>query len=93
MSLFLETIKINNGRRINLEGHNRRMNTTRNRHFHEIRDIDLRDQIQVPQPFKQGIVKCKVVYGRKIESIEFEPYFFRNPRSFCLVEVNQFSYN
>jgi len=92
MSLFLETIKINNGRRINLDGHNRRMNFTRNRHFHEIRDIDLRDEIEVPTEYEIGIVKCRVSYGRKVEKVEFEPYIFRNPQSFKLVNADHIDY-
>ena len=93
MSLFIETIKINNGRRINLDGHNHRMNFTRNRHFHEIRNLDLREAIEVPTKFSFGIVKCRVIYGRKIEKIEFEHYKFKNPRSFFLVFSNEIDYN
>lgn len=90
--LFLETIKINNGRRINLDGHNSRMNYTRNRHFHEIMNIDLKDEIIVPEDFKSGIVKCRVIYGRKIEKIEFEPYIFKNPRIFQVVDADHVVY-
>lgn len=93
MSLFLETIKINNGRRENLDGHSRRMNKTRNAHFHEIRNIDLEDVIEVPQQYRQGIVKCRVTYGRKIEMVEFENYVFRNPRSFQLVSADHIDYS
>ncbi len=92
MSLFLETIKINNGRRINLDGHSRRMNYCRNRHFHEIRNIDLRDHIKVPSSFKKNIVKCRVTYGRKIERVVFEKYHFRQPTSFKIVEGNHLNY-
>lgn len=92
MSLFLETIKINNGHRINLEGHNMRMNRTRNRHFHEIRDIDLENEVDVPADFKFGIVKCRVIYGRQVEKITFEPYVFKDPRSFKLVNADHIEY-
>lgn len=93
MSLFLETIKINNGRRINLEGHNKRMNHTRNRHFHEIRNLDLRGLLEVPSQYKKGIVKCRVVYGRKVESIGFSPYEFKNPINFQIVDADHINYD
>jgi len=92
MSLFLETIKVNNGRRINLDGHSRRMNRTRNQHFHEIRNIDLKQKIDVPEHYQEGIVKCRVTYGRKIERIEFEKYHFSNPQSFLLVNADHIDY-
>ena len=92
MSLFLETIKINNGRRINLDGHNRRMNRTRNRHFHEIRDIDLKEEIEVPSHFETGVVRCRVVYGRQIEDITFDHYHFKNPRSFRVLSADHIDY-
>ncbi|GLR19757.1 4-amino-4-deoxychorismate lyase [Portibacter lacus] len=69
------------------------MNRVRNRHFHEIRDIDLRDFIYVPDEFQDGIVKCRVVYGRLIQEITFEKYHFRNPRTFKLVNANEISYS
>lgn len=92
MSLFIETIKINNGRRENLAGHSYRMNKCRNAHFHEIREIDLADIIKVPEKHQDGIVKCRVTYGRSIEKVEFEPYVFRNPRSFILVNGDDVDY-
>ncbi len=93
MSLFLETIKINNGRRYHLDEHNSRMNYTRNRHFHEIRDIDLREVIDVPDKYEEGLVKCRITYGRKIEKIEFENYSFRNPRTFKVIQADHITYD
>ena len=92
MSLFLETIKINNGRRFLLDEHNRRMNYTRNRHFHEIRDIDLREIVVVPAKYSRGLVKCRVTYGRKVEKVEYEDYIFRDPRTFKIIAAEHIEY-
>ncbi|WP_235298518.1 aminotransferase class IV [Portibacter marinus] len=68
------------------------MNDTRNHHFQEIRNIDLKQVIEVPLEFRIGIVKCRVLYGRMIERIEFEHYVFRQPQSFKMVDGNKLNY-
>lgn len=92
MSLFLETIKIINGRRMNLSGHNQRMNSTRKDVFHTTDILDLRSIIQVPENYSSGLVKCRVIYGKDIEKIEFSNYSFRNPRTFKLIFEDNVTY-
>ncbi len=93
MSLFLETIKIINGKRMYLDGHSARMNKTRKDLFKVSDTIDLKKIINVPQEFALGLVKCRVIYGRDIENIEFSDYEFRNPRTFRLVFDEEIIYN
>ena len=93
MSLFLETIRIKNGRLKNIESHNLRMNKCRNTHFHEIRDLDLNTTIAIPIEFQKGLVKCRVLYDRSIVKVEFEHYIFKNPRSFRLVNADSVDYS
>jgi 4-amino-4-deoxychorismate lyase len=93
MSLFLETIKIINGRRMNLPGHNMRMNKTRQDVFNVSDALDLRTIIQVPEKYCAGLVKCRVIYGKVIEKIEFSQYTFSNPRSFQLIFDDEISYD
>lgn len=92
MSLFLETIKIVNGRRMNLEGHNRRMNDCRKVHFPKVKRINLEHEVIVPENFKKGLVKCRVLYGEEITSVTFQEYHFKNPRIFKIIENDTISY-
>ena len=93
MSLFLETIRIKNGRLKNIESHNLRMNKCRNVHFHEIRDLDLNGAITIPLEFQKGLVKCRVLYDRNIVKVEFEHYIFKNPRTFRLLNADSVDYS
>ena len=92
MSLFFETIKIYNGKRYNLSCHNQRMNKCRSEIFKSNKKIDLKKVIKVPQKFSRGNVKCKVLYEKEVVQIEFEDYFFKNPRRFMIVKDDNIEY-
>jgi len=71
MCLLLETIKIEDGRICNLEYHNRRFNASRLEKFGIHSLLDLGSLIQIPSDLGKGIFRCRVLYKREIESIEF----------------------
>jgi 4-amino-4-deoxychorismate lyase len=81
--LFFETIRIENGIVYNLSEHNRRLNRTRAKVFGTRDPIDLAEHL-LP-PVKEGILRCRVVYDRAIEQIEYLPYSPRPLTRFALV--------
>jgi 4-amino-4-deoxychorismate lyase len=80
--LFIETMRIEDGRIANQERHVDRMRRT----IAEVYDTTAPElpELHIPDDSK----KCRVVYGRKIESVEFSDYVPRCIRSLKLVEIN-----
>ena len=73
-NLLLETIKIENGRICNLEYHNRRFNRSRRDKFGIETSLDLGTAIHIPSDLVDGVFRCRVLYKRDIEKIEFVPH-------------------
>lgn len=57
-----------------------------------IDDIDLGSIISVPREMSEGIVRCRVLYQREIEKIEFVPHVDRIVRSLKLVYSDTIDY-
>lgn len=91
--LFIETIRLTDGQLFNLRFHNKRLNDARNTHFGEKEAWDLTQIIRVPENVKEGLFKCRVTYGERIEKIEFEPYKPRLVQRLRLVNNNTIEYN
>lgn len=92
MSLLLETIKLENGKLINLNYHNQRFNRARKEIF-SLPEKDLADLIQIPKEFNEGTYRCRVVYQKEIEKIEFIPHHPRTINSLQIVHDNDIVYN
>jgi len=94
MSLLFETIRLQDGVLHNLEYHNSRLNHSRKELFDIEESIDLEKLIQIPSTCKQGLYKCKVIYGNKeVQKFEFQPYKPRTIKSLRLIEDNNISYS
>ncbi len=92
MSRLLETIKISQGRVCNIEYHNRRFNDARKQLFGKADIQDLNDLIIIPTNLDEGIYKCRIIYGDRIQSIEFSPYTPRLIHSLKLVRSDDIDY-
>jgi 4-amino-4-deoxychorismate lyase len=92
MYQLLETIKCINGELVNLRYHQSRFNMARRAHFRPCAEISLADFIKVPEEFRSGLFRCRVIYSEEIEKIEFIPHTYRPVRSLKLVENNQIDY-
>lgn len=93
MSQLFETIKIFNGEIFNPHYHNRRMNNSRKILFGLEDEIDLSEFIIIPEKFRSGLVKCKVIYSDEIQSIEFSEYQIKKINSLKIVECNDIVYD
>ena len=88
MCLLLETIQIQNGEICNISYHNKRFNSARKELFGINQSLQLEDVIIVPEKMHTGTVKCRIIYGKKIEDIQFSPYKIRIIKALHLVETN-----
>lgn len=91
--LLFETIKVQDKQLKNISFHNERLNSSRKAIFKTKDIIDLNDIIKLPEIAKDKIYKCRVVYGREIERIEFELHKPRIIRTLKLVESDNIDYN
>ncbi|NJO03410.1 MAG: hypothetical protein HC880_18545, partial [Bacteroidia bacterium] len=83
--LFIESIQICEGIPQNLLYHQQRLDATRCTFFGpEAPALILDDWVQVPLPYHKGLVKCRMVYGREVEDVCYQPYVLRPIRSLRL---------
>ncbi len=93
MSLLVETIKLKDGILFNMEYHNRRFNRTRSECFGIRIEADLNRLIQIPDDYKLGLYRCRVIYSHEIESIEFHRHTYNEIRTLKMVEDNNIDYS
>ena len=93
MSQLFETIKFQNDKLHNLNLHNARLNKSRFELFGCKDTIDLGGSIHFPETYDNGVYKCKVIYARKIEHIEFLTYTIKPVATLRMVECDDIEYN
>ena len=89
--VFIETIKIKDGVFYDLPFHTARMYKTVKEFFKEDKNFTLSDNI-IPSEYRQGLVKCRILYSDRILSIDFEAYSFRKINQLQLVTDNEIEY-
>ena len=83
MSLFFETLRVEEGKVFNVEGHTRRLNRTRREIFGCDEPLDLAGFLDtVPS---RGLYRCRILYDRELRGVGFHPYRRREPGSFQIV--------
>jgi len=88
--MLLETLKIVNGTAPFLAFHNERLNQTRQILFKVQDKINLKDFLTAsPQ---NGIYKCRVIYSKTIEFIEYIPHQERNFQTFKIIIDDNIDY-
>lgn len=93
MSLFLETISVVYGQLRNMDYHNARFNATRKDHFGISKEENLADIIRVPTDKKKANrLKCRVEYGKIINSISFDDYQPRKIQELKVVVADDIEY-
>ncbi len=84
-AIFIETIKILDGKVYNIEWHNHRCNRTRQDFFNDSKQIHLQDYIEAPL---KGLFRCRVVYAKEILLVEYIPYQAKKFKNFKIVQSN-----
>ncbi len=93
MSRLLETIRVENGRPVHLDWHQKRLDKSQKLVFGRCQKIDLEREILPPPGCEFGVFKCRVLYQKQIESIDFQAYKPRKIETLKLVEAADFEYN
>lgn len=88
MKQLLETIKIWNGVPQNIIYHNQRFNSTRRQFFPDSQAIDLYEHIHVPEEYRVGLIRCRLLYRAEIEALQFVEYIPKTINRLQLVESN-----
>jgi len=92
MSLLLETIKIEKRQIYNLEWHNARLNKSRNALLGINESLDLANIIKIPDDLGEGTYRCRVLYGKEIDEIQFLRHQTRIVRSLQMIHCNDIKY-
>ncbi|HNW97641.1 MAG TPA: aminotransferase class IV [Bacteroidales bacterium] len=92
MYQLLETIKLEKGQVCNLRYHQRRVDDSRMILFNIKEQLDIEPAINVPLRARQGVYKCRIVYGKEINDIQYIPYLTKKIKSLQLVEDNEIDY-
>lgn len=90
--LFIEVIKVIKGEFVNPKPHIERMFCTTQRFFSKPLCAKLSNDMIPANLQNNGLVKCRIVYGSDIVSIDFEPYDMRSINTLALVEHNTIDY-
>lgn len=90
--LFIETLKIKEGQFIHPGYHLNRMKATQEEVFGFHIPVRISNNM-IPADKRQGIVKCRILYGQDIQQINFETYHPKIIRSLKIVESNQTDYH
>jgi 4-amino-4-deoxychorismate lyase len=93
MSLLFETIRILDGEPQNLTLHDERMNRSRRALFGCSDALQIANFLSVPPGARTGTVRCRVVYGEPVVSVEFSPYVPAAIRTLRLVDAGGLDYS
>ncbi len=77
MSPYIESIQLLDGQLKNLQHHQERFQRTRLSELGLDKHPRLEEAIVLPGGLEKGLFKCRVLYGKEIELIEYEPYLRR----------------
>jgi len=92
MSLLVESIRIENGRILNISFHIERMARTLYNIYGLSAKPDLEKIILVPESARRGIYKCRLLYDDKATEVEFLPYTFHKVKTLKTVFSDETCY-
>jgi 4-amino-4-deoxychorismate lyase len=93
MCRLVESIKVENRRLLHLEWHNKRFNEARREAFGIIEPVKLQNIIEIPSTLSHEVYKCRILYGKEIEEIEFQPYTVRPVKTLKIVNGGNIDYH
>ena len=88
---FIEVLKVKDGVFIDPQPHIERIFRTTHHFFDEPLVVKLTNDL-IPDDMLNGLVKCRIVYGEAIHSIDFEKYAMRTIKSLRIIENDLIDY-
>jgi 4-amino-4-deoxychorismate lyase len=92
MCLLFETVRVQNRQLHNIEAHNCRVADSRHIIFDLNDNLDLRDSVSIPDDLDDGVYKCRIVYARTVQNVEFQKYTPKRIRTLRLVYDDTIQY-
>lgn len=92
MSRLIESMCLIDGEFRNLEYHRNRIENSRKELFHTDEKLDLFNNLEIPDKCRKGKFKCRILYDKKIHSVDFIPYQIKSLNSFRLYEDSSINY-
>jgi 4-amino-4-deoxychorismate lyase len=92
MCLLFETVRVQNRQLHNIEAHNCRVADSRHIIFDLKDNLDLRDSVSIPDDLDDGLYKCRIVYARTVQNVEFQKYTPKRIRTLRLVYDDTIQY-
>jgi 4-amino-4-deoxychorismate lyase len=93
MCQLLETIKVKQNKLQNISFHNNRVNYSRSVIFKSADQWDLSALIKMPELDQEIIYKCRFLYSRGMEKVEFLPYAPHIIQKLFLISVEELDYS
>lgn len=90
MCLFIETLRIEDGKVWHAPLHDRRMNDTRCAFFGPVPDLHVMDYLR-PEAYTAR-TRCRLTYARDVIRVEYFPYYVRPVHSLQLVVQDDIDY-
>lgn len=90
--VFIEVLKVKDGVFVSSQPHMERIFRTTKHFFDKPLAVQLTNEM-IPIDLRKGLVKCRIVYGKTINSMDFESYTMRSIKSLCIVESNTIDYS
>lgn len=87
MSLFIESIRVINGKAELLSFHQARLDRTFAHFFNAVKPFNLTSVIQQNPPPDNKLYKLRIEYSNEMTSIEYQPYEKREIKSLQVVEL------
>jgi len=90
---LFESIKVTDGRFVNLDWHQQRVDKSRKSVIGNVNQLSLEASIDIPEEYGQGIVKCRVSYGETLGPVAFSKYNKKEIKTLKQVECEPFDYS
>lgn len=90
---LVESLKLKDGIIQNLEYHQDRLNRSMDELFPAVQKIDLLEAVVIPEKWKSGIFKIRVLYLDRVEKVEIEAYRYRSIQSLKVVYHESVDYH
>jgi 4-amino-4-deoxychorismate lyase len=92
MSLFIETMRMEDGRIPLLPYHQQRIDRTL-AHLGKNVPFLLKDLLVVPEEAQKGVFKCRITYSpEKVSDIQFHSYMIKAVKTISLVDIGDHTY-
>lgn len=93
MCRLLESIKVADRKFVNLHLHQERVDRSLAELGLEKKSVNLSESLGIPEKLDDGIYKCRVIYGKRIQKVEFILYRTDPVKTLKVVQDNKIDYH